>query len=688
MASKSRSLVPVRGTDSESALMAMVPEEIRRKVQSMLPRPTDKMDVDLVSNGRPSTSHKGFMITGTLVGSYVIACGTDKKESMLHATIVIDDVVEKAFQPHDAAKNEPSCIFYVNSDMALARVDAQYKLTDEDKNKLKADGIKLHQRTTSGHVSVGLRVLYKGMLLRVSRYGVKEITFKGAVATPGARVQFTNATFTVNWDRATGLGSDVSCLAGGHQVLRTGPSNAMTLYSSLMLATAVPSLTFTPPEMGPNADPIKWPRDMPMVLEFPADSKPDSRAPASRPQIEASPSSGAPATAPKLTFPAHPIMFRQAEAPFIAHLGESVEEQTARALITPPGCNLTTFLPPILSTDKDAVSRTLEDKSVAGQARFAILCKQCANVGCPDVDLSAIIHCQITIKEPIQLFTGTTVFDRHMRAIKSLVAGFRGPVLIEPHLAPEFEYEGLPGYEHAVTATSYISTIPTCVLALTASNAGLRVSPEMMRVYRAVDGTAEDAASAPKWASSCHYHAVDGPAGPNSSALMLNVTPPGFFDDKSMRMISTILAQNSGSPSKQRQAITGVLSDLTGPIVDLAETHDFYVVGLFVPTQEVIEHQRRLNATDPTALMEGNAQLINSRTVPAGFPDFYEGVLQEADQKDLIHYAVNKNFSSSSGSEQRIKRQIEAIGSNKRAAIENAPGAHSPGAAAKQEDID
>lgn len=681
MASKSRSLVPVHGTDAESALMAMVPEEIRRQVQGLLPGAGDKMDVDLVSNGRPSTSHKGFMITGTLLGTYVIACGAEKKESMLHATIIIDDVIDKAFQPHDAAKDESSCIFKVNSTMALARVDAQYKLTDEDRAKLKADGIKLHQNTKSGHVSVGLRVVYKGMLLRVSRYNVKDITFKGAAATPGARVQFSNATFTVNWDRVNGLGSDISCLAGGHQVLRSGPSNALTLYSSLMLAATVPPLTFTAPETDPDAEPLAWPRDMPMVLETPADPKADSRAPSSRPQIEASSEANPPAPVHKLTFPTVPIMFRQVEAPFIAHLGESVEEQMARAMITPPGCNITTFLPPILSNDKDAVSRTLDDKSVSGQARFAILCKQSAKVDDAYVTLSAIIHCQITINQPIQLFTGTTIFERHMRAIKSLVAGFRGPVLIEPHRAPDFDYEGLPGYENAVTVTSYISTIPTCVLALTASNAGLRVSPEMMRVYRAVDGTADDAAAAPKWASNCHYHAMDGPAGSNSSAMMLNVTPPGFFDDKSMRAISAILAQNSGSPSKQRQAVSAALSGLTGPIVDLAETHDFYVVGLFVPTQEVIEHQRRLNATDPVALMEGNAQLINSRTVPTGFPDFYESVLQEADQKDLIHYAVNKNFSGSDGSAQRIKRQIEAIGANKRAAIESSTGA-------KQEEID
>lgn len=664
--------------------MAHVPEEIQRRVQRLQPAATDKMDVDAVSAGRPSTSHKGFMVTGILLGTWVMSCGEDKKKSMLHAIIIIDDVISKAFQAHDVGKDESSCIFPMDANTALVRVDAQYKLTDADKEKLKNEGFKLHPNTKSGHVSVGLRMIYTGMLLRVSRYEVSSLTFKGAAATPGARVQFTNASFTVSWDRVNGLGSDISCMAGGHQVLRTSASNPLTLYNSLMLAVAVPHFSFA----APKTKPIGWPEDMPMVLELPADSKPDSRGPSSRPQIEGPPDAAAPAQAPKLTFSSVPIIFHQVEAPFIAHLGESIEEQMGRALIIPDGCNFTSFLPPVLSTDKDNITRTLEDKSLAAQARFAILCKQDVKTDGVDALLSAIIHCQITIGKPIESFTGTTILSRHLRAIKSLVAGLRGPLLIEPHLAPAFDYEGLPGFESAVTVTSYISTIPTCVLALTAANAGLRVTPEMMRVYRAIDGTSADAASAPGWMSSCHYHTMDGPAGPNSSAMMLNVTPPGFFDDKSMRMISTILTQNAGSPSKQRQAISSVLADLTGPIVDLAATHDFFVVGLFVPTQEVIEHQRQLNATDPVALMEGNAQLINSRTVPTGFPDFYESLLQEADQKDLIHYAVNKNFSASSSAEQRIKRQIESIGSNKRAAIEAADARAHPNGHAKQEDID
>lgn len=677
------SLKSEQGDSTEQKLVASVPQHARDLLR-LLKGDSDDMVINAkeLSDGRPDGSNSGLAVKGVLLDVRFI--DTKDKEKMCMVRLLVDEKVRLAIQALDTNKAGDSSLVCIDDFKAMARVDVRYQMTPEDRAAVEASfaarKAKLSPNRKNGNVSVGVKALYTGMVLSLSMYKVPDLKSGGVDVTAGAVVQFNGVQFTLEWNGAS-YGDRPSCHAAKYSVIKNDEGNASRLATAMDLASTIPPLDPSAPSSFSLG---AWPSGMHVIRdEIPAHLRGMESGSAGNGilRIEGKPADSADDmdtdndTNTKLVVPARPNVYMGVGEPFVAHVGETEAQELARLAVGSTAGVPTSFMRPVLSTDKDALQYEDANKNERVRVKFALPGSQII----AGERVPVVIHCTVPTGDATQMLSATAGNAGQVMVLPAMVAALQGPLLIEPKVAGDHEYES-DAFHGALNFTSYCSTIPPVVLQLTVPRAGFLVSSEFMLMERAIAArTANVHTQAASAAAGCAYYQVDGAPTKSSGVLMLNSTPFGYFDDAGQaKLHEKIKPHLTAGADKQRQAVAPLLGELKGPLVDILASHDFYVVGRIVPTVEVIEHQKQAREDDIDALMKNNEQLMTTGQIPAAFPrDIYQAAIEAspAPPARLAHYAVVKSVSDGSFVHARMKRQIEKISSNsKRLAVENSAG--------------
>lgn len=683
------SILPEQGTPAERALVRAVPPIIA-DAYARLGGPAGAAAVlaDTLASGRTDGGKTGMTLRAVLLEQHVRkvnVAGADK--DITHLSLLVIDSAVKAFQARDKGRDGKSCIAYVGEERAFGRVDAAYPLSPADIAHLGGPAA-LGANRKKGYVSVGLKPLSTGMVIKVSLYGVSGINYGSQPARPGSYLSIGGVTFTCDWNETDGVSQTVHCSGrdDSFRVLKSDEQNSQRLEAALQSVNFVPLLE--PPKCVRMSS--EWPAaiatrnecskataQMLLLREAERSARGGGSATAGISMIEGRPGAAAGDDDEDddtvLRLRSRPLVMPGGDMTFVAHLGETMAQQMARSASNLTANVRTVFGLPILSTSKEAVLFKKSETVTDCHAQFSFVCRQTNTNDPTGAVLTSVIHCTVQPGEAMQMLTGFPTIDKQAAIVPSLIAGLCGPFLIEPRQTEEHDYnvELLAG---AKSYVAYINHLAPSVLQQTVRRAGLRVSPTFMLVERAAVNSIEKLNAARAAVSSLFYYTQDGHPTNQSNLLILGLTAQGFFDEESIGKITARMAPIANqSQAERRRALAQLLPELKGPVVDVMETHAGYYVGFFVPTAQIIEHQLALNETDPAALMAGNEQMLLTRNVPDGWPVCYENLLSGADIKRCVQYAVKKSIANGEETLQRIKRQLESIGSNsKRPALEAA----------------
>lgn len=653
------------GSVEERALIESVAKTPRGAVLAQLFEAASEMELDanVLSEARPDASRTGMSVKATLLHAHTIKCADGKPMTM--CDVVLPGSLSMAIQAQDTDKNGSSCVSFENDTRAWARVDTRYAMSDMDRKMIEADrGTKLPTNRTNGIVSLGVTPLHPDQILTISLYNVAGLEAAGRAITPGAFLQFSSVQFDVQWK--DGAAADrLSVRAADYKVLKNDMENQSRLNRCTDESNIVPPLDQT--SVVEHATVMDWPNDMLINRELPAASRTNGVHTDPTPARPNAPlaitDSSQPANAvgaSRLIVPDYPKVFYNFGAPFVAHVGESQAQTFARFSDADSRGFPTVFLSPVLSTDEDAVVYKDQNKKECVRAKFELVALQ--KIGARQV--KAVIHCTVPKDGPVQMLTGTVATVAQEILLPAIVACMRGPLVLELKGAGEHEFP-IKELEGAINLSSYVSVIPPLVLPLTVPRAGIQVSHAFVVGEMALRATTDLRMEMQMVAATCEYHRVAGPPSPHSKVMLLNQCIMGCFDDASNAKLQARLERMRAKPkSEQRAAIKDLLAELTGEVVTLGNTHNFFCVGRFVPSPTVIQHQETLRSQDPEALLRGNEQLLLDGILPESYPrEAYTACNALARTSDLtLIYAVAKADGASSFIQARMKRQLESAG--------------------------
>lgn len=643
---------PCINDDQRDMVVGTVSENDERAVAALFGDDVNDMEFDAaaISKARPDAGTSGIAMRCMLLTWKPITASDGAKMVMMGVMII--DSMPKALTPSDA-KNGLSSMHVLNENAAYIRVDARYTLTEEDKTAIKGRGIKLAANRKKGNVSVGVRPLQRGAVLRTSLYNVESLVDGEEPVTAGAIIELIGVSASVEWN---GREYDMTpaIRPGKYKVVKNDDSNGQRLSHWMDVCSLTPPLDlhdFVTPQLR------EWPATMAVIRsEMPAPPASGVAAGGAK-AIEAPP-------AAVLSVPERPVFFPGAGDPVIVHAQENAQQTQARLAATRnlPLTVPTRVVSVVPSTDDDAFMFEKEEggqKLKRSRAKFALAVLQ---YRC-DHKQSTFVHCVMPTGVPIEMFTATSSFKIQQTVLPAMVAGLAGPVHIEPKTGSEHEFD-IPQWEDAANMSSYVSVVPPRVAQLTVRSAGLMVSPRYMQIERAVYTEKDARENAFKMASQCAYWAVDGDPKVSSMLFQLNTVRAGYYsEDSDNELVRTFAEKKAVADSTRRQIATDMLDSLTGPLKKLGDTHDFFVVGSWVLPAAVVAHQRALAFSDPVKLMAGNEQLLLKKTVPDDFPqDIYETMIQSSQPPARLgHYALHKSVTSDTITTERMRRQLDAV---------------------------
>lgn len=661
------SLAPEQGSAEERALVASLADTSRGAMLARLFDAASEMELDanVLSEARPDASRTGMSIKATLLHAHAIKCSDGKMMTM--CDVVLSGPLSVALQAQDTDKNGASCLSFDGDEArAWARVDTRYAMCEMDRKLIEADrGSKLPANRTNGVVSLGVTPLFANQILTISLYNVAALESAGRAITPGAMLQFNSVQFDVQWK--DGAAADrLSVRAGDYKVLKNDAENRTRFDRCADESNIVPPLDQT--TVLEHSTVMEWPKDMLLNRELPAASRGNGLQTESAPMrsnappaiTDGSQPSGGGVAPPRLLVPEHPKVFYNFGAPFVAHVGESQAQTQARFSDPESRGFPTLFLRPVLSTDEDALTYEDQNKKKCVRAKFELVALQ----QIADRQVKAVIHCTVPKDGPVQMLTGTVATAAQEMVLPAIIACMQGPLVLELKTAGEHEFP-INELEGAVNLSSYVSVIPPLVLPLTVPRAGIQVSHAFVIGEMALRASLDLRTEMQIVAAACEYHRVAGPPSTQSKVMLLNQCIMGCFDDASNTKLHARLERMRAKPkSEQRAAIKDLLGDLTGEVTTLGTTHDFFVVGRFVPSPVVMQHQNALRAENIDALLRGNEQLLLEGILPESYPrEAYTtcNALARTSELTLI-YAVAKTGSSGSFIQERMKRQLESAG--------------------------
>lgn len=588
----------------------------------------DAIDPAIISGSRPDSSPGGFSIRLMLLSSKKITAGVDKRDMVMASGLIIDPMT-KAITPDD--QKGLSSVLVMDDQNAIARVDVSYLLTEEDKVAIRGRGATLGAKATKGRVPTGVIPLRRGMIVRFGVYGASALQQGSNPVTPGAIIALHGVTIEVDWD-GKAIAQQLHISNRKYQVIRN-EDNGERLSRFMDEAYCTPKIEGVGLRMR-RMD--AWPAGM-----FVSRNE------------EPAPSRGIDA----LCVPDAPQFMMPAGDPFMVHCGETQGQIRARLSAAGPESLPTRVIctVPLDRADAFTYETTVNNIKIPNsRALFALTIVQ----NTPTGQNRILVHCTITTGPQVEMLTATPTYKGQQVVLPALVACLTGPLALDVKIAGDSDIES-GAFANCSNFTSYVGAIPPRLAQLTIPRAGFMVSHDYMlrlRVPSSVEGNREAALKNPN-----AYYIVDGDPNVNSKLLSLNSTKYGFFDEQSTSKITELVKESRGSESKLFQAIDAIISDLNGPIRQIATTHDFFVVGAWIPTPEVIAHQRELAASDIEVLMRGNEEMLKKKCVPDDFPDdVYAPMLEQGNPPPhLGHYAVHKSITNNEVVHNRIKNQLE-----------------------------
>lgn len=651
---------PSTNADQRDMVGGVLSERDQEAVMALFADDVNDMEFDAmaVSKARPDAGTSGIAMRCMLLTWKPITASDGAKMVMMGVMII--DPMHKALTPSDA-KGGLSSMHVLSENAAYIRVDARYTLTEEDKTAIKNRGCKLNANRKKGNVTVGVRPLQRGAVLRTSLYNVEALVDGEEPVTAGAIIELIGVSASVEWN-GTEYETTPAIRPGKYKVIKNDESNGQRLSHWMDACSLTPPLDLHDFHAPPLPE---WPATMAVIrVEMPA---PPASGVASGgvKAIEGPPGA-------TLSVPDRPVFFPGGGDPIIVHAQENTEQTQARLAATRnmPLTVPTRVVSVIPSTDDDAFMFEKEEggqKLKRSRAKFALAVLQYRG----NEKHGTFVHCIMPTGVPIEMFTATSSFKVQQAVLPAMIAGLAGPIHIEPKAGSEHEFD-IPQWEDSANMSSYVSVVPPRVAQMTVRSAGLMVSPRFMQIERAVYTEKDARDKAFKDASQCAYWAVDGDPKASSMLLQLNTTRAGYYSEESDAELLRVFAEKKATAdSSRRQIVADMLDSLKGPLKKLGETHDFFVVGAWVLPAAVIAHQRSLALSDPEKLMAGNEQMLLKKTLPADFPeDIYETMIQSSQPPPRVgHYALHKSVTSDAITTERMRRQLETVTATKKPMI-------------------